>query len=39
MKDPPDIKHAMEVNKYQSDVSTPPSEISSLVLVRYIYYS
>lgn len=27
MKEPPDIKHAMEVNKYQSDVSTPPTEI------------
>lgn len=24
MKEPPDIKHAMEVNKNQSDVSTPP---------------
>lgn len=36
MKEPPDIKHAMEVNKHQSDVSTPPSEICSFVLSLYI---
>lgn len=39
MREPPDVKHAMEVSKHQSDVSTPPSEMSVLVLGRYVCYN